>query len=324
MQIIQKRFATGRQVLYNQLNTEQLHQVYDGLFDNIASIGCGPRIIGGSFLAADQKLVGRAQNISPYKGDGRLFVNNPYPFKVGDIVRVIGAPYADTFREYQAIALGTAPTLGTITKVVGDLVQQVTTVTFTGLVKGNIAVLWIDGILISTIVQSSSVAALAKKFIQEVGDKKGALSTLNDLELKPTDTGLEITHREPGEIFTTYASVEKGAGEAAGQAAVEVAKGVGEIQITPGPGAPATLEIGSKIGRINDVPLGVINWDYAIATGCCDGGQPFNSLSAYNKGMVYRHALPYLDGHLVQAIPGLSYMPAYGEPSPGDFFRKPS
>jgi hypothetical protein len=323
MQIIERRFATGAQVLYNQLNTEQLHQVYDGLFENIASIGCGPRILRGSFLAAEQKLVGRAQTISTYKGDGRLFVNNPYPFMVGDILRVIGPSYADTFPEYRSISLGTAPTLGTITKVVGDLVQQKIIVTFTSTVKGNIAVLWINGILISTIVQSPSVAALGRIFAQEISEKKGALSILNDLVITPTDTGLELTHREPGEIFTVYSSVEKGLGETTGQASVEVAQGVGEIQFTPAANAPATLPIGSKVGRINDVPLGVINWDYITVTGCCEGSQQFNSLSAYNKAMVYRHALPYLDGHLVQAIPGLSYMPAYGESSPGDFFRKP-
>ncbi len=315
---ISKRYKTGRQILYNQLNTETLHQAFIPIA-NIALIGGDRKIFSGSFLAGGQRLVGRARTLSPYKGDGKLFVNNPYPFAKGDILRVIGSAQADPFAEYQAVASGSAPTLGTITRVVGDLVKQLTRVTFTGLVKGNIASIWIEGIPLSIVAETSSVKSTMEKLAESTLERRGALSILNDLELTPTETGMDISVREAGEIFTAYAGVEKGGGETAGTATVEVVAGIGCLEFTPAAGAPAQVPAGSKVGRINDVPLGVINWDYSISD-CDFNNSGYFDLSAYNKAMIYRRGLPYLDGHLIQAIPGLAYMPGYGERDEFDFF----
>ncbi len=316
----QKTYRFEKQILYSQINTESLY----GAFvepSKVGQIGGYRRIMAGSYLAAGGGLVKRALSLSTYKGDGKLFVNNPYPFAVGDIIRVIGQPTPKPTAEHQAVVTGNAPTLGTITTVVGDLVQQKVQITLSALVAGNVISLWIEGIIITYVVQSTSVGETAKKLRDAIAANQGGLSILDELEFNPTDTALEVKHKEPGEIFTLFGSIAQGSGASVGQLTVEVVSGVGQLEFTPAAGV-TTLPPGSKVGTISDVPLGVIAHDYYLNE--CEGNERPADLAAYDKAMVYKRALPYLDGHLVNVIPGLKYMPHYADlfSDPESFFKQ--
>lgn len=306
----QKRYRQEKPVMYNNIGTKELY----GAFINperIATIGGEKLVIEGSFLTPDGGVLARARTLGRYNGDGKIYVSNPYPFAPGQSLRVIGEPKADQYAEYQAVVTGTAPVLGTVTRVVSDLVKQTLSLTPIGLVPGNIIDAWIDWIPVTYAVISEDISEIVQGLKKAISSIRGTFLTLNDLELNATDTALEISAKEPGDIFSVLPGVSQGSAATVGSVRTEVLSGVGCIEFEPDPGAPSALRASSRIGTIDEIPLGVIAHAYYLSDS--EGGPRPRDLAAYNEGMVNRRSLPYLDGHLIQSIPGLSYMPHYGD-----------
>lgn len=305
---VRRGYRQEKPVMYNNIGTKELY----GAFVNpegITTIGGEKKVIEGSFLTPGGGVLARAQTIGRYKGDGKIYVNNPYPFKPGDSLRVIGKFKPDLISEYDAVVRSTAPTLGTVTRVAGDLVKEVLKLTPTSLVPGNIISLWIDWIPVTYPVTSANVAETVNGLKKAISSIRGTFSTLDEIELNATETALEVSAKESGEIFSVWGQIDKGSAGSEGSLQIEVVQGVGCIEFIPEPGAPSSLLAGSRVGTITDVPLGVIAHAYYL--GDSAGGDRPRDVAAYSDGMVNRCALPYLDGHLVQAIPGLIYMPHY-------------
>jgi hypothetical protein len=305
---IQRRYRLEKPVLYNNIGTKELY----GAFVNPGSVAlvCGERrILEGSLLAVGEELMKRAYSIGRYKGDGVLYLNNPYPFAPGDVLRLIGSRSPSPVAEYNAVTQGTAPVLGTVTAVIGDSSKQVLEITPTSIVKGNIITLWIEWIPVTYVAQSDSPASVVAGLKKAITSIHGENSILGEVEVSATETALSISHRDVGQIFQVFSSVEQGGGLTKGELEIKVSQGVGGIQITPQAGAPTPVPTGSKIGTIDQAPLGVIAHDYYFNDS--DGEGRVRDLAAYNEAMLNRKALTYLDGAIIQQLPNLSYMPHY-------------
>ncbi|ARV58067.1 hypothetical protein BZZ01_04940 [Nostocales cyanobacterium HT-58-2] len=302
-------FRLEKPILYNNVNAQSL---YGALIDpaNIAKVGGFRRIPAGSFLAAKNRLLPRARIISPYtSGSATVIVSNPYPFKVGDVLKVIGTPTSTPIQESQAVNNATAADFGTVTAIDTANNKQVTTVTPAAVAVGNVFSLTIEGATISYTATTTTAADVAKGLKNNFDAAKSPTGALFDLRAEVNGDSLVFTHEYLGEIAEIVGNVVQGAAATTGTLAVTVTQSVGALTITPASGNTNQV-IGNKIGTITDLVLGVITHDHLLTDD--DGIDTPRALAAYDSAMVNTKALPYLDGHIVNALPRLAFTPRYG------------
>lgn len=305
-----KTYRFERTILYNNVITESLYGVSLSP-DRVPTIGGVKRILAGSFLAAGERILPRATIASPYASGGATVVtNNPWVFQMGDVLRAIGTPNSTPQQEWEAVTAGTATPLGTVTAINNLSVKQKTVLTPNSVAVGNIFRITVDGAAIAFTATAASTANVTAGLKAAFDLARGSTSSLQDIDATDTGTTLELTHTEEGEIFTVVPSVLQGTAGTLGTMTAAIAAPVGALTITPA-GGNGNLAIGSKVGAIADVPLGIIAHDYWF-TDSGDGLHYSRDFAAYNKAAIYSKGLPYLDGHLVRALPGLSFIPAYG------------
>ena len=294
---------TSKPVLYNNIGAESLPGSRIPP-ENIATIAGKKQIQPGSFLCNGDRILPRAVILSPYKGDGKVVVNNPSAFKPGDALKIIAASAnASAFQELEAVERGTAPNFGTVVSVDDGATKQTSVLTPTGVAPGNTYGLFFDGIPIVYKAESSNVADVTKGIRDLVLSTRSGSSSLDFVNVTDKGTSLEFTGQVEGDFFA-IAPFATGTGATF---TVEVSQAVGLITVS---GASQALPIGAKIGTIEHIPLGVIETDHILTTG--DGFNHDVVICAYSAGMVYRDSLPYLDGQIVHRLPKLTFMPAYG------------
>ncbi|MBW4635283.1 MAG: hypothetical protein KME30_26330 [Iphinoe sp. HA4291-MV1] len=306
-----KLYRFEKPILYNNVNTESLYGATIRP-EKVAYIApLGRRILAGSFLAAGERLLPRARIISPYFTDSNyVIVSNPAVFQAGDVLKVIGTPSSTPLEEAAAVLQGTAATFGTVVSVDAASRIQITTVIPDSVAVGNVFVLSVEEVSISYVATAATVKnvveGLKAVFDGVWGRSDGRREIRADITVG--GDGLIFTSFEPGEIFVVKGMVAQGIADSTGTLNIEVTQPVGALNITPVDGN-GDYPIGTKIGTITDVPLGVIGNEYLLTDE--DGIDYERSVSAYNKAAVFTKSLPYLDGAIVQQLPGLSFMPVY-------------
>jgi hypothetical protein len=298
--ITRRSYQIEKQVLYNNVNTERL---YGALIDSdtIPLIGGSRRIMAGSFLAAGERLLARAKVLSPVASGGtKLIVNNPWAFRVGDVIKLIGAAAATPTQELTAIDSGSAANVGTISAISSSSIAQITRIVPPTPAIGNTFTVTLNNaVTASFTATAATVANVTAGLKSALASAISNYSSLDWFVFNDNGTNLEITTTEPGEPFMVTAT-----GTSA--PTVTVTAAVGELTIST---VTSALGIGDKVGLINQVPLGIIANEFVLTDESSLNFQ--QNFAAYNKAPIYSKALPYLDGHLVRAIPGLSYIPAY-------------
>ena len=251
----------------------------------------------------------RARIISPYTSDGAtVIVNNPWAFKSGDVLRVIGTPATAPAAENSGVVGATAAAFGTVTAVSATDGPQVTTVTIASVAIGNIFTLTVDGVSFSFTAATTAAADVATGLKAVFDSQKSQTSTWADIDAIAVGAVLTLTHRYPREIFTITSGVAQGAGGSTGTATVAVTTAVGALTITAS-ASNGNQVVGTKIGTITDIPLGVISHEYYLTD---DEGQDKGvNLAAYNVAAINTPALPYIDGHIVASLPRLGFTPVY-------------
>ncbi|MCC5616371.1 hypothetical protein LC605_15090 [Nostoc sp. CHAB 5836] len=301
-------YRIERPVLYNNVNTERLHGRYINPSD-IAKIGGHRRIIPGTFLTAANRVLPRARIISPYTSDTTtVIVNNPSAFRVGDVLKVIGTPSSTPAAENAAVVNATAPNFGTVSAVSAIDGPQVTTATIAFPAVGNIFTLILDGISFSFTATTAIAADIATGLKAAFDAQKSQSSTWADVDATVNSAVLTFTHRQVRSVFTVSSSVAQGTGGSTGTAVVAVATAVGALTITAS-AANGNQIIGTKIGTITDIPLGVVTHEHYLTDD--EGQDRASAIAVYNMAAVNLLALPYIDGHIVASLPKLSFIPIY-------------
>lgn len=303
--LTRKSYRIDKAVLYNNCNTNSLYgQIVPA--SDVGRIGDAAIIYQGS-IWTDKGVLARANLISPYTaGDTTIIVHNPYPFKVGDVLYEIGDGSESTMAESQAVNNATAQVLGTITAINTAKNYQVTEITPSAIAIGDVFNLDLEGQTATFTATTTNVADVTAGLKDSLLNRMRSHHSLIDcLEVTEDGTKLVLTGLEPGEIFTVKGSVV-----GTGQLAIAVTTPVGAITITPDAGNNSH-QIGAKIGRIDQYPLGVIAKEYYLTDS--EGLAKTVDISAYDTANVNRKALHYLDGQVVTALTTVKLIPTYGD-----------
>lgn len=301
-------YKLERPILYGDTVTERLYGRYINPID-IPKIGGHRRILPGTILGNNNRPVSRSKIISPYTSNGTsVIVSNPWAHKVGDVLKIIGVPGATAAAENTAVTAASAAAFGTITAIssVGD--QQVTTVTIASPAVGNIFTLTIDGVSFSFTSATTTAADTATGLLGVYNSQKSQTSTWADIDAAVSGAVITFTHRYAREIFVVSSSVAQGVGGSTGTATVAVTSAIGALTITAATDNGNQV-IGTKIGTITDVPLGILTEEYYLTDN--ELQDRATDLSVVTTGSINTLALPYIDGHIVASLPRLSWMPPY-------------
>lgn len=301
-------YKMERPILYGDTITERLYGRYINPLD-IPKIGGHRRILPGVFLGNNNRPISRSKILSPYTSNGTtVIVDNPWAHKVGDVLKVIGSPSAMPNEEYTAIASASAAAFGTITAIspVGD--RQVTTVTVASPAIGNVFNLIIDGVSFSHTATTTVAADTAIALVNIFNSQKSQTSSWADIDASAVGGVITFTHRFAREVFVISSSVVQGSGATTGTATVSVTSAIGALTITPATDN-GNHAIGTKIGTITDIPLGVVTEEYYLTDN--DLQDRPTDLSVVTMGTINIYALPYIDGHLTKSLTRLSWMPVY-------------
>ena len=301
-------YKTERPILYNNVNTESLYGKYIDTAD-VAKVDGFRRILAGSFLTNSGRILPRAKIISPYtSGATSVIVSNPWAFKIGDVLRVIGTPSSTPKQEADAVIGATAAAFGTVTAIASSSGNQITTATVASPAVGNIFTLNIDGITVSYTATTTTAADVVTNLKTLFESQKSQTSTWADIDTTVASATLTFTQRYPREIFVVTGTVAQGAGGSTGTITIAVTTSIGSLAITP-TGSNGNQVISTKIGTITDIPLGVITHEHYLTDE--EGQDRGEAIACYNMAAVNLLALPYIDGHIVASLPRISYMPVY-------------
>lgn len=303
--LIQKSYRIEKPILYNPCGVNTLYGVIldPALINYISGF---KQVYEGSFLTDKREILARTTTLSPYaSGETEVFVHNPFPFKVGDVLYEIGDETEDRIAEINAIN-NASRLFGTITAIDTSSVKQVTWVTPEDTVADDVVSLSIDGLSVSYVAMSDQIDEVVKGLYDAlVGGLHSHHSVLEALDISEDGSKLILTLKEPGGVFVTKGSVT-----GTGSLTIAVQEAIGKMTITPAAGN-SSFNVGAKIGRIDQFPVGVIAHRYYLNDE--DGMDRATSLSAYDTANVYKKSLPYLDGQIVSLIPTLKFTPTYGE-----------
>ncbi|ACC81160.1 hypothetical protein [Nostoc punctiforme] len=301
-------YRIERPVLYNNVNTERLYGRYITPTD-IAKIGGHRRILPGSILTTANRILPRAKIISPYASDATtVIVNNPWAFKPGDVLKVIGTPSSTPTAENAAVVNASAAAFGTVTAVSATDGPQTTTVTIASPAVGNIFTLTADGISFGFTATTTVPSDVATGLKTAFDAQKSQTSSWADIDATVAGAVITFTHRQNRAVFTVTSSVAQGTGGSTGTAVVAVTTPVGALTITAS-SSNGNQVIGTKIGTITDTPLCILTHEYYLTDD--EGQDRGDAIAGYNMAAINTLALPYIDGHIVASMPRLSFIPIY-------------
>lgn len=303
--INEKRFALDPQILYNNCNTNNLHGAYVKP-EHLSKVGQYKKILAGSILGSNNRLLARANIISPYAaGSNQVVVDNPWAFLPGDVLYEIGDSSENYLGEQQAVSNATQ-IFGTVDSIDAGAGFFTTTVTPSAIAVGDIFTLKFEEVEVKVTATTTDVADLIELIKQALAKyNRPQQTSLEYVTVEYTATNIVFTAKEVGIIFTISTSVV-----GSGAFDVLVASGAGTLTITPDAGN-SNHSIGAKIGVISDRPLGIIAHTYYVTD---DWGLGLVAdFAAYDMANVYKKALPYLDGSIVSQLPRLQFIPTYGQ-----------
>ncbi|MDJ0594425.1 MAG: hypothetical protein QNJ72_31360 [Pleurocapsa sp. MO_226.B13] len=304
MYLNERRYQFDRPILYNNNNVNSLYQAYINP-EAVSKVGEYKKIPAGSFLTSDNRLLARANIISPYTAaDPSVIVDNPWVFLPGDVLYEIGDSSFNLLAEQQAVNNATQE-LGTVTAVNPGVEKFQVTLTPSAIAIGDVFNLQFEEMSIAVTATTTDVADLLQLLSSALTDQRRShFSSIDAVDIAIDATSLTITAKETGQIFTTSGSVV-----GTGALSIQVAGGAGTLTITPAAGNNSH-DIGAKIGVINARPLGIVAHTKYLTDDW--GLELVGDLAAYDTANINTKAVPYLDGNIVSALPTLKFMPTYG------------
>lgn len=302
--INQKRFTRDPQVLFNNRNTNNLQGAYLKP-ESLSKVGQYKKVIAGSIYGSNNRLLARANIISPYTAAATsVVVDNPWAFLPGDVLYEIGDDTENYLGEQQAVNNATQ-VFGTVTSVDPGSELFQTTVTPSAIAVNDVFTLKFEEVEVKVTATTTVVADLIELIKNALAEyNRPQQTSLESVTIEYTASSIVFTAKEVGIIFTVTTSVV-----GSGAFAVLVAPGAGTLNITPDVGNNSH-SIGAKIGVISDRPVGIIGNTHYVTD---DWGLGLVAdFAAYDMANINKKALPYLDGSIVAQLPRLQFTPAYG------------
>jgi len=301
--------GSEQSIFYNLNGARALYGLSCPQIESMLSIAGGQRILrSGTCVATDNTLLKRAKlSVDAPSGVADIYVNNPWVFKVGDAIKVIGVPGDTSAAELAAITNATGASLGTITAIDAGVTRQVSRITPTGLVVGNTIAIDIEGAIVNYTVKSTVIADEIAAIVTMLKTAKNYIDANKYIRITPTATYILIESTIDFQLIEFTASIALGTAATVGTIATSTTAGIGKITVSTPP--TTALVAGSKIGVLTQVPMGFL--DKTIDLTNYVGTVPVeSSAGVYNAGQLQIKQLPYLDGQILSKLPLIAWMAA--------------
>jgi hypothetical protein len=281
----------------------------DTLANSLASVAGMKLVKAGTILCTDGKQLKRAKLLTDgATGATGIYVNNPWAFSVGDVLKVIGAPGATAAAELAAITGATGAAVGTIASIEPAVDAQISRITLDSAVVGNIITVSILGTMASYVIKT---AVLADELIGLAKVIQTAISNCESIKyVNATALGtyIEIKSGSTQAIIEFTAAIVQGAGASLAVLTTSTDAGLGKL-ILAAPLA-ATFVAGTKIGTLDQTPQAI--WDNEWDFGTYPHSIPVEqAITPCYGGQFYLNALPYIDGQVTSKLLQAAFIPAY-------------
>jgi hypothetical protein len=276
-----------------------------------ASLGgaAGQKLVkAGSIFCTDGKQLKRAKLLTDgTSGDTGIYVNNPWAFAPGDVLKVVAPLGSTAAAELAAITAATGAAVGTIQSIESAIDTQTSRITPAAAIVGNIITVDFQGIAAAYVVKT---AVLADELIGLAKVAQTAISSSEStsyVSVTAYPTYVEIKCTSAKTIVEFAVSIAQGTGASLGTVATSTIQGLGKL-ILAAPLA-ATLPAGTKVGTLDQIPQAI--WDNEWDFGNYPHAVPLeHAITPCYGGQFYLNALPYFDAQVAKMLPQAAFIPA--------------
>ena len=282
----------------------------DALAGSLAGVAGQKLVKAGSIYCTDGKQLKRAKLLTDgASGDLGIYVNNPWAFAVGDILKVVAPIGSTSAAELAAIEGATGAAVGTIASIETSIETQTSRIILATAVVGNIITVDFLGIIGSYTVKT---AVVADEFIGLAKAVQSAISrseSINYVSVTPYPTYIEIKSGSAKTMIEFSASIAQGLGASLAVLTTNTIEGLGKL-ILAAPLA-AAIPAGTKVGTVDQIPQAI--WDNEWDFGNYLHSVPLeHAITPCYGGQFYLNALPYMDAQVAKMLPQAAFIPAYG------------
>lgn len=290
----------------------------DPLILNLPVAGGLKLIRNMSTIATDGKILKRSKLLTDAAAaDTGVYVTNPWAFAIGDVLKVIAAPNTSAAAELAAITGGTGANLGTITGIESAIDTQINRLTLGTAVVGNIITISFLGVVASYQVASAVVADENVKLAAAITKAIASCDSLRYVSVKSMGSYVKIESTQAKQIVEFAVSIAQGTGASLAVLTTSTDKGLGRLTLSTPLAAPLTQ--GTKIGTVNQVPLGIFDGEYDF-TDYLNTIPTEHAITPCYGGQFYLDAMPYIDGQITKELVQAKFIPAYDQ---GQFNQAP-
>lgn len=282
----------------------------DALAGSLAGVAGQKLVKAGSIYCTDGKQLKRAKLLTDgASGDLGIYVNNPWAFAVGDILKVVAPIGSTSAAELAAIEGATGAAVGTIASIETSIETQTSRIILATAVVGNIITVDFLGIIGSYTVKTAVVADELIGLAKAVQSAISRSESINYVSVTPYPTYIEIKSGSAKTMIEFSASIAQGLGASLAVLTTNTIEGLGKL-ILAAPLA-AAIPAGTKVGTVDQIPQAI--WDNEWDFGNYLHSVPLeHAITPCYGGQFYLNALPYMDAQVAKMLPQAAFIPAYG------------
>jgi hypothetical protein len=264
----------------------------------------------GSIYCTDGKQLKRAKLLTDgTSGDTGIYVNNPWAFSVGDVLKVVAPLGSTPAVELAAITGATGAAVGTIASIESAIETQTSRITLATAVVGNVIMVNFLGIMASYTIKTAVVADELIGLAKAVQTAISSSESISYVAVTPLTTYVEIKCTSAKTIVEFIATIAQGAGASLAVLTTSSDQGLGKLILV----APlaTTIPAGTKVGTLDQIPQAI--WDNEWDFGTYPHSVPLeHAITPCYGGQFYLNALPYFDAQVAKSLPQAAFIPAYG------------
>lgn len=298
-------------VIFNPRATLRLPSYNADTLATSLSGAAGQKLVkAGSIYCTDDKQLKRAKLLTDgTSGDTGIYVNNPWAFASGDVLKVVAPLGSTPAIELAAITGATGAAVGTIASIESAIETQTSRITLATAVVGNIIMVNFLGIMTSYTVKTAVLADELIGLAKAVQTAISSSESISYVAVTAMTTYVEIKCTSAKTIVEFIATIAQGAGASLAVLTTSTDQGLGKLILV----APlaATIPAGTKVGTLDQIPQAI--WDNEWDFGTYPHSVPLeHAITPCYGGQFYLNALPYMDAQVAKMLPQAAFIPAYG------------
>lgn len=281
----------------------------DVLALSLAGVAGQKLVKAGTIYCTDGKQLKRAKLLTDgASGDLGIYVNNPWAFAVGDVLKVVAPLGSNPATELAAITGGTGTAVGTIASIETNIETQTSRIILATAVVGNIITVDFLGIIGSYTVKTTVVADELIGLAKAVQAAISRSESINYVSVMPYPTYIEIKSGSAKTMIEFTASIAQGTGSSVAVLTTSTIGGLGKLTLAAPLGT--AIPAGTKVGTLDQIPQAI--WDNEWDFGNYPHSVPLeHAITPCYGGQFYLNALPYMDAQVAKMLPQAAFIPAY-------------